>query len=161
MIAVLRSILFIAAALLAGGCAPAMTGLVSPGSTAAVEIPASDRTLRWEQFPRDRDEKVFGPDFRARITNVRYELLIQRHEHHHEQGGEPTGPMFVRNLVRAEWPIPPDFEPGQVYGWAARARFDLDGRPRVTQWTSAGYGPTTAVGSSIPSFVVVPSRSDK
>lgn len=116
-------------ALALAGCAADYAGLHSPeGSPGpSTTISAAEPVLRWESFPRRQDAAVLGENYDTRVSNVRYELRVW-----HDRDAEP---LEIKGLTRPEWLIPAAFEPGRSYHWAARARFDLDGRPRVTQWT--------------------------
>jgi hypothetical protein len=102
-----------------------------------VVIAPNDAVLRWESFPRKKDESVFGPDMATRITSVRYDVKLW----------PPTGsnqwsdsPLLVTGLTKPEHRLARPI-PGVTYHWAARATFNLDGRPRFTQWTSTWSPP--------------------
>lgn len=86
-------------------------------------------TLRWQGFPRETDLRK-APEEMARIKNVRYDLRIAR-----EHNLAPAGIVYRREGLkesahRIETPLSPDTR----YFWTVRARFELDGRERVTEW---------------------------
>lgn len=119
------------------GCA-GMSGLhpVTPNEPAGsgawtVSVDARDPVLRWQAFPREIDARLFGSNMRERITNVRYDLKLWPPQ----GGGWCAAPTVVKGLPKPEYKLG-IVTPGQIYRWAARACFDLDGKPRVTQWTT-------------------------
>lgn len=125
------------------GCI-AMNGLkpVTPGHpdgamNFSTTIDAADPVLRWQAFPRPEDQKAFGPDMPTRITRITYELRLWTPSKARDWSDAPT---TVRGLTKPEYRLN-GLEYGQTYRWAARACFDLDKKPRVTQWTSLGRIP--------------------
>ena len=90
-------------------------------------------TFRWERFPRGWDS--VGPDGKYRaITNIRYELRV-----YDDVGGRgrPREVYRVRDLLRPEHRIAFGLGPCAEYFWTVRARFELDGLTRVTEWAGA------------------------
>ena len=88
-------------------------------------------TLQWQAFPRDADRTVM-PDEMARVTHVAYDLLIAS-----EQGAAPAEVVYRRTGLAApvhtlEVPLSADTR----FFWTVRARFELDGRERFTEWGS-------------------------
>lgn len=87
-------------------------------------------TLRWESFPRGNDireapeEMVVG-----RVKNVRYDLIIARSDNldviYRREGLPDTFHTIETSL-----------SPDTFYIWSVRARFEFDGRERVTEWGS-------------------------
>ncbi len=94
-------------------------------------------TLKWQAFPGESD--VAGaPAEMARVKGVCYDLLIARHEH-----SEPGEIVYRRyGLAAPEHRLETPLEPDTLYYWTVRAHFELDGRPRVTEWASMDFLPT-------------------
>lgn len=91
-------------------------------------------TLRWQSFPRESDLRV-APAEMGRVKNVRYDLLIARE---HELA--PAGIVYRRDgLPSAEHRPATALAPNARYFWTVRARFELDGRERVTEWGTTHY----------------------
>lgn len=91
-------------------------------------------TLRWEAFPRAVDVAAASAEM-SRVRNVSYELVIAR-----ERNLAPAETVYRRSgLPRPEHRLETPLEPRAHYFWAVRARFELDGRPRVTGWSSTNY----------------------
>lgn len=80
-------------------------------------------TLRWETFPRpwDLPDRVPG-----RFSDIRYDLRIYTEARQliYERSGLPSAQHTVEVPLR----------PCSTYAWSFRARFMLDGKPRVTEW---------------------------
>ena len=88
-------------------------------------------TMRWEGFPREIDVAL-APQEMRRVKNVRYDLLIAREENlvpaeivYHREG-------LADSVHKIDTPLSPDTR----YFWTVRADFELDGRRRVTGWSS-------------------------
>ncbi|MCU0936434.1 MAG: hypothetical protein MUF66_10280 [Gammaproteobacteria bacterium] len=97
-------------------------------------------TLKWLAFPGASDVAA-APEEMARVKGVRYDLLIARHD-----GGEPGEIVYRREgLAAPEHRLETSLEPDTLYYWTVRAHFDLDDRPRVTQWASMDFWPTRTV----------------
>jgi hypothetical protein len=91
-------------------------------------------TLKWQGFPRESDILV-APDDMKRVKNVRYDLVIARE--HNLAAGEI---VYRRSgLAAPSHSIETPLAPNAHYFWNVRARFDLDGRERVTEWSSTHY----------------------
>ena len=91
-------------------------------------------TFQWERFPREADLKR-APEEMARAKNITYDLVLTR-----ESDLFPTEAVYRReglteNTHDLETPLMPDTR----YFWTVRARFELDGRRRVTEWGSYRY----------------------
>lgn len=90
-------------------------------------------TLKWQAFPRAGDKDAAPADM-ARASHVTYELLIARERHM-----APAELVYRREgLEAAEHTLEQALEPGRRYFWTIRARFELDGRYRVSEWGSTG-----------------------
>lgn len=91
-------------------------------------------TLHWQSFPRPSDVES-APGDMGRVKNVRYDLVIAREynwapsEIVYRGVGLPSNEQRIENLLL----------PGVRYFWSVRARFDLDGRERVTEWASLSW----------------------
>jgi hypothetical protein len=91
-------------------------------------------TLRWQSFPRKSD-LLAAPDEMGRVKHVRYDLLISRE---HELA--PAGIVYRRvGLPSAEHRLATPLAYNTRYFWTVRARFELDGRERVTEWGTTHY----------------------
>lgn len=91
-------------------------------------------TLRWQAFPRDSD-RAAAPAEMARVGNVRYDLLVAR-----EANMAPAEIVYRReNLPSPEHALAVALQPDTRYFWTVRARFELDGRTRVTEWGSTHF----------------------
>ncbi|MEZ5542734.1 MAG: hypothetical protein R3F42_11900 [Pseudomonadota bacterium] len=91
-------------------------------------------TLRWQSFPRAGDLEQ-APDLAGRIRNVRYDLVIAR-----ERNLAPAAIVYWREgLLDAAHTVQDGLQADSRYFWTVRARFDLDGRERVTEWATTNY----------------------
>lgn len=90
--------------------------------------------LSWQAFPRASDLSM-APDLAGRIARVRYDLVIAR-----ERNSAPAGIVYRRDgLIATSHTVRSGLQPGGRYFWTVRARFDLDGRERVTEWATTNY----------------------
>lgn len=90
--------------------------------------------FRWEAFPRASDLAAAGEEM-ARIENVSYDLVVAR-----EENMSPAEIIYRREgLPRPEHQIEISLRPEARYFWTVRARFQLDGRSRVTEWASTHF----------------------
>jgi hypothetical protein len=91
-------------------------------------------TLRWQRFPRESDLQA-APAEMARVKNVSYDLVIARE---HELA--PAEIVYRRNgLSTPAHHLETPLAPHTGYFWTVRARFELDGRERVTEWGTTHY----------------------
>lgn len=87
--------------------------------------------LRWERFPRAADRKA-DPDTMKRVRNVSYDLRI----------GALTKDAVINTVYERQGLPSPEYRiqiallPATRYFWIVRARFELDGRQWVTEWSS-------------------------
>ena len=94
-------------------------------------------TFRWEPFPRPQDYEADNERVLMRIRNVAYDLKIWRVEDDY-----PVELIYARQgLPEPFHKIEEPLEPSTKYFWRIRARFELDGRPRVTGWP-LGFNPS-------------------
>ncbi|MGD2140804.1 MAG: hypothetical protein PVH25_10435 [Burkholderiales bacterium] len=106
-----------------------------------VVVDALKPTFQWEPFPREFEAAAQSNEGH-RITNVRYELRVY-------DAVEPFNPnhLFVPGLkVYEAIDIPEPTHTIDVrlrdcseYYWTVRAKFDLDGQTRATEWAGV-YG---------------------
>ncbi len=90
-------------------------------------------TLRWEAFPGHYDP---GLDM-SLVDNVTYDLRIFRVEHDSVAKLAYSRELLATPSHTIEHPL----DPSAKYFWTVRARFQLNGHPRVTQWGIA-WSPT-------------------
>lgn len=102
--------------------------------------------LRWEAFPRISDIAA-APEDMVRVRNVRYDLLLAR-----EENLAPGDVIYRREgLPSTEHALEINLQADTRYFWTVRARFDLDGRTRLTEWGSTHF--------SVRDRITAPSRS--
>lgn len=112
-------------------------------------------TLEWQRFPREQD--LFrSPEEMARVKDVTYELIVARAEH-----GVPAKIPYRREgLADSKHRLETPLAAGQGYFWTVRARFQLDGRQRVTEWARSYRGsPEEAIAPSLSSYTVLIRKS--
>ena len=125
-----------------GAISPRTRGVLSVSSTIGQSVFAwatvddLQPTLRWEGFPREIDVAL-APREMGRVRNVSYDLLIAR-----EENLVPAEIVYSRGglaapVHRVDMPLSPDTR----YFWTVRAEFELDGRRRVTGWSSTACCP--------------------
>lgn len=95
-----------------------------------VEVDSLLPTFRWEVFPRPQDREADSEGLLRRIRNVTYDLKIWRAEDNYPVEEVYSRQGLPERIHRIEEPL----EPSTKFFWTVRARFDLDGQPRVTQW---------------------------
>lgn len=85
--------------------------------------------LRWEAFPRPGDVAGAAAEM-GRLGKVSYDLIVAS-----EANLAPAEIVYRRErLPRPEHRLESALQPGARYFWTVRARFELDGRERVTEW---------------------------
>ena len=92
-------------------------------------------TLRWQEFPRTVDRQA-APEIMNRVTDVRYDLMLST-----SPAWSPVG-VFTYNrsgLPTAEHKLDAILNPSYSYVWTVRARFNLDGKERVTEWSGYAF----------------------
>jgi hypothetical protein len=112
--------------------------------------------LRWEAFPRSKDREADREGIVEQITEVTYDLKVWETPHRVTSPRVRRGPKGVITEVQEEAPGRFDGElepiyvrtglttpshrvdlllkPATYYMWTIRARFLLEGQPRVTEW---------------------------
>lgn len=93
-------------------------------------------TLRWEAFPRPADLGADSDGWLGRVGDVTYDLRIWRSERDaSEERRFPGDLVYSRNgLPASAHRIESGLTPDTKYVWTIRARFELDGKTRVTEW---------------------------
>lgn len=107
------------------------------------EVDSLQPEFRWESFPRPRDYEQDKTGVLQRIDRVTYELRVWKKTSDLE--GKLT---YARQGIRKpSHKLEKPLEPSTEYLWTVRARFEIDGYPRVTQWGARGSGPTSTLWS--------------
>lgn len=121
-----------------------------------VEVDSLQPILSWEAFPRPIDLAVDKEGMRRRVSNVTYDLRIWRADE--ESPREyPAEIVYERRGLREPWhTIEQPLQPSSMYFWSIRARFELDGQPRVTQWGVTRASDFSDFGALRPRWATVP-----
>lgn len=105
------------------------------GGLQFVPVDSLEPVFRWERFPRALDVAAAG-GAADRFSDVSYELELYE--------AQRIGVIYERGngLYRRAGLSEPHYrlerlQPCGRYVWTVRARFHLDGRPRVTEWSGA------------------------
>lgn len=141
-------LLWLALLCVASGCSPAAGLLFLPSSSSAGLRPVSIRaveceelwcmdltdslqpTLRWEAFPRPEDLEADKAGRLATVRNPTYELRIWQ-----VKDGRPPELVYARSgLPEPVHTVETVLTPDTDYLWTIRARFQINGEPRVTEW---------------------------
>lgn len=131
-----RALVLLSLALVMSGCAGRpveVTGLrplYPEVSRGWAKVDSLQPTLRWEKFPRPADSKTGGDELRKRLRNVTYDLRIWR--------GDILRPLELvyerTGLAVPEHKLAMPLTAASEYFWTIRARFEIDGNPRVLEW---------------------------
>lgn len=131
-----RWLLGLALLCVASGCAPFPAAglrplpLLTPGDSIISHVDSLQPTFRWEAFPRPEDLKVDKAGRLALARNPTYELRIWRAEDLF-----PAELVYARSgLTEPVHTVETPFAPDTLYLWTIRARFELNGEPRVMEW---------------------------
>jgi hypothetical protein len=102
------------------------------GGWARRRLPDLQPVFRWEPLPAsfERDSE---------IQDVTYEFRLYR-------GASPT-PYIRSGLSTPTYSLETPLSPCELYAWTVRARFTLDGRPRLTEWAGAYNGGAVSIDS--------------
>lgn len=103
------------------------------GRLAICEVDLLQPTVRWESFPRPKDLRNDKSGLVVRIQNVIYDLKIWRAEDYYAGKIAYKREGLPEPFHKIEEPL----EPSTKYRWTIRARFEVDGRTRVTEWGAA------------------------
>jgi hypothetical protein len=111
--------------------------LSPPARRLAPKLQSLQPTLRWESFPRRADVEADREGWVNRVQRVTYDLRIW-HGIRENDGQEETYPAELvyekRALTKPEHVLETPLARETRYLWSVRARFELDGQPRVTPW---------------------------
>jgi hypothetical protein len=98
-------------------------------------------TFQWEAFPRDKDLQSDSRELLSRVSDISYDLVIWKTrdkiptaEVYDKRGLVLTERVQQENRI-VEHTIDIELESSTEYYWSVRARFLLDGRPRLTRWS--------------------------
>ena len=105
-----------------------------PLGFSSAHVRTSRPTLRWQGFPRGGDV-VVAPEDMGRVKNVRYDLFVAELYGHdlkivYRREGIPSPEHTLETSLMAR----------TSYTWSVRARFELDSRERVTEWSGLAHG---------------------
>lgn len=88
-------------------------------------------TIAWQAFPRASDIKRV-PEQMSLVKDVRYDLVIAA-----EKNSSPGEIIYQREgLMENSHKLEISLSPGKLYYWTVRARFELDGRKKLTEWST-------------------------
>jgi hypothetical protein len=131
-----RTALAGAVLLLMAGCTVAVSGLrpkspaLSTDATEFVAVESLQPVLRWEAFPTARDYRIDRDGWPYRAQNIRYDIQI-----FHAAEDYPGTLIYRRKDLPERWhQVEERLTPATRYFWTVRARFELGGEPRVTEW---------------------------
>jgi hypothetical protein len=133
--------------LLVGACAPdAVIGLrpeyppigqLFPYGHEFVEVDSLQPTFRWESFPRKQDRMADKEGILSHLTSVTYDLQIWLAEN-----GLPSARVYAKQgLTDTSHRINQPLARATMYFWTIRARFQINGESRVTEWGMSDWGP--------------------
>jgi hypothetical protein len=103
------------------------------GPTELPQVDSTQPTLRWESFPAPRDQFGTQQHAQGHIYEVVYDLKIWRHN----DDDSKTLAYSRTNLNVPYHKLESPLWPRSIYLWSVRARFLLNGQPRVTEWGKA------------------------
>jgi len=90
--------------------------------------------FEWEAFPRAGDIAK-APDEMSKVVDVTYDLIIAS-----EENLAPAEVVYFKTgLISPVHTISIPLQPEKRYFWTVRSRFNLDGRSRITEWSSTNY----------------------
>ena len=100
-----------------------------------VQLKTLQPTFQWQPFPRNKDTRLLEAQKTGRLTDVTYELRIWK------TTPDPPGKLVYsrKGIPNASHAITETLRPSTRYLWSVRAHFSMDGHPRVTEWSLAGY----------------------
>jgi hypothetical protein len=120
-------------------------GALGPKDNMAEDI---SPLLSWQSFPRESDFSAAAVDMK-RVKNVKYDLIVGSGDN----GETPEIIYQIEGLTDTSHKLPVRLNSNTRYFWSVRARFDLKGRLRVTDWaTDCPFEQQLTVGSQIYRF---------
>lgn len=120
-------------------------GPIGPGARLDF-VDSLQPTLQWERFPRPHD-LTWSSEEMARVKDVTYELIVAEAEY-----GVPAAIVYRRELSESAHRIETTLSPARHYFWTVRARFQLDGRQRVTEWAATRAGESSSGAVAPPAL---------
>lgn len=114
----------------------------SPGiNIRYTEVDSLQPLLRWEAFPRPRDQKPSNESLLAKIADVTYDIKIWE-----ETGDYPERLVYdISGLVAPQYRPAFPLAPMTKYFWTFRARYKMAGQSQVTRWSFSN------IPSNVPS----------
>ena len=116
---------------------PKLSGILADDSlflTNWTTVESLRPTLSWQAFPRGIDFAAAAEEMGS-VKNVRYDLVVAR-----EHNLAPAEVVYRREVLKeAMHTIEIPLKPATRYFWTVRARFEFEGRERVTVWGSSNY----------------------
>ena len=97
-----------------------------------VKVDSLQPTFRWEAFPRKQDLAADKDGVLGRLTTVTYDLQIWRAGYTYQYPAERV--YAKRGLTETSHRVEEPLAPATRYSWTVRARFLVNGEPRVTEW---------------------------
>lgn len=91
-------------------------------------------TMQWESFPRKADREI-NPAEMSRVTNVRYDLQFFQLTSDNTLANAIPILQYV-SLPSNSYTVETPLEPKTRYLWKVRARFEIDGHKKVTEWST-------------------------
>jgi hypothetical protein len=102
-----------------------------------VKANSDQPTLRWERFPREFELSAqHGQP--QQITDVLYDLRVYDAAVANKYALVPAQLLYdERSINEPQHKLAIKLEPCTDYFWTVRARFKINGKPRVTEWAGA------------------------
>ena len=93
--------------------------------------------MKWEPFPRETDRLNDSQGTLARISDISYDISIWRVDEELDKiADSPRKLVYIRkHLPTPEHHVEEPLMASRLYFWSIRARFSVDGHPRVTEWS--------------------------
>jgi arylsulfatase A-like enzyme len=98
-----------------------------------VAVDSLQPTFRWEPFPREQDLAADKTGIFGQVTEAAYDLQIWRAGYTYQYPAERV--YAKQGLTETSHRIEQPLAPATRYSWTVRARFLVNGEPRVTEWS--------------------------
>jgi len=98
-----------------------------------VAVDSLQPTFRWESFPREQDLAADKAGIFGQVTAVAYDLQIWRAGYTFQYPAERV--YAKQGLTETSHRIEQPLASATRYSWTVRARFLVNGEPRVTEWS--------------------------
>jgi hypothetical protein len=98
-------------------------------------------TFQWEAFPRDKDLRSDSKGLLSHISDISYDLIVWKTRDNiptelvYDKRGLVLTERTLREERIVEYTIDKALESSTEHYWSVRARFMLDGKPRITRWS--------------------------